>query len=317
MKNAIHYRLPVWEFVKLYVSVPVLIALVIGQGGQTVWAHEAHKAEKPGTVFGSKPPTLTDPADIVTKAQVGSKSKGETVYKHMCIFCHGADGNGGGKATAYLYPWPRDFRTGVFKHRSTPSGTLPLDKDIYRTIMRGVPGSSMPSWQGAWTEEEAWSVVQYIKGFSKRFQLEKNQEPISIAKIPTTTEKSVEQGEKLYEELRCSRCHGTDLKGGGSSSDHLYDIWDHRVFIYDLTNPNTDKWGVAREDIDITLSTGIEGKPLKAYQNLLEAERWSLVDFISSKIRLDKLQKEEYEIEMNVQRIEVDGELEPFKPLWD
>ncbi len=41
---------------------------------------------------------------------------GTTVYKHMCVFCHGEDGNGGGKAMAYLYPWPRDFRKGVFKY---------------------------------------------------------------------------------------------------------------------------------------------------------------------------------------------------------
>lgn len=34
-----------------------------------------------------------------------SKVIGATVYKHMCKFCHGEDGNGGGKAMAYLYPW--------------------------------------------------------------------------------------------------------------------------------------------------------------------------------------------------------------------
>ena len=66
-------------------------------------------------------------------------SIGATVYKHMCVFCHGPDGNGGGKAMAYLYPWPRDFRKGVFKHRTTPSGSLPLDRDIYETISRGIP----------------------------------------------------------------------------------------------------------------------------------------------------------------------------------
>ena len=38
-----------------------------------------------------------------------SKTIGATVYKHMCTFCHGEDGNGGGKAIDYLYPWPRDF----------------------------------------------------------------------------------------------------------------------------------------------------------------------------------------------------------------
>ena len=90
---------------------------------------------------------------------------GETVYKHMCVFCHGADGNGGGKATAYLYPWPRDFRKGIFKHRTTPPGSIPLDKDIFRTIQKGVSGTAMPGWKNALSEEEAWSVVEYIKGY--------------------------------------------------------------------------------------------------------------------------------------------------------
>ena len=79
---------------------------------------------------------------------------GETVYKHMCTFCHGTDGNGGGKAMAYLFPWPRDFRKGVFKYRTTPSGSLPLDSDLFKVISRGVPGTAMPAWGTALTEEE-------------------------------------------------------------------------------------------------------------------------------------------------------------------
>ena len=95
---------------------------------------------------------------------------GATVYKHMCVHCHGPDGNGGGKAMAYLYPWPRDFRQGVFKYRTTPLGSIPLDKNIKRTIARGVPGTSMPAWGGALTENELSGVVEYIKTFSKKFK---------------------------------------------------------------------------------------------------------------------------------------------------
>ena len=68
---------------------------------------------------------------------------------------------------AYLYPWPRDFRQGVFKYRTTPPGSIPLDKDIERTIARGVPGTAMPAWGGALTENEISGVVEYIKTFSK------------------------------------------------------------------------------------------------------------------------------------------------------
>ena len=62
-------------------------------------------------------------------------NRGRNIYLHMCIFCHGRDGNGGGTATDYLYPWPRDFRKGIFKFRSTPTGTLPKDEDLYLSLI--------------------------------------------------------------------------------------------------------------------------------------------------------------------------------------
>ena len=127
------------------------------------------------------PPEKTAPHSKGSHAHHGkSATIGATVYKHMCTFCHGEDGNGGGKAMAYLYPWPRDFRKGVFKHRTTPSGSLPLDEDIYRTIVRGIPGTAMPAWESALTEDETWAVIEYIKNFSQRFKTEKPKKPVLL-----------------------------------------------------------------------------------------------------------------------------------------
>ena len=194
----------------------------------------------------------------------------------MCVFCHGQDGNGGGKAIAYLYPWPRDFRKGVFKYRTTPFGSLPQDKDIYRTISRGIPGTSMPAWGGALSRDETLGVVEYIKSFSKRFENEKPKEAIVIGDVPATDAQSIKSGQDIYEEMRCSRCHGTDLKGDGPIADVLYDIWDHRVFIYDLTDPNTFKFGFDKKDLFMILTTGIDGTPMKSYNHLNDKERWDL-----------------------------------------
>ncbi len=242
---------------------------------------------------------------------------GETVYKHMCVYCHGSDGNGGGKATAYLYPWPRDFRKGVFKHRSTPSDSLPLDKDIFQTISRGVPGTSMPAWGNALTEDETWSVVQYIKKFSTRFEEETPQDPVVVSPAPASTPERVGRGKDLYGELRCSRCHGTDLRGNGSLADKLYDLWDHRAFVYDLTNPNTFKFGFELEDIYLTLTTGLDGSPMKAYDDLTDQQRWDLALFIKSKIQHEKLQKAEYETDLKTKVIEGEIDLDPDNPIWD
>src|SRR4051812_9412553 len=62
------------------------------------------------------------------------------LYQARCAVCHGVAGQGDGPAAALLTPAPRDFTTGVYKFRSTPSGTLPTEADVLRTITRGLPG---------------------------------------------------------------------------------------------------------------------------------------------------------------------------------
>ncbi|MBI4388686.1 MAG: c-type cytochrome [Nitrospinae bacterium] len=246
----------------------------------------------------------------------GSLALGSAVYKHMCIFCHGEDGNGGGKATSYLYPWPRDFRKGVFKFHSTPSGSLPLDSDIYRTIARGVPGTSMPAWGSALSEDEIWSIVKYIKSFSKRFAEEKPRSPVEIKPPAETGPEAVARGEKIYAEMRCERCHGTDLKGDGPMAEQLFDIWDHRLFIYDLANPNTYKAGYELKDIFLALTVGVDGTPMKSFAHLSDQERWDLAAFVQSRIQMDKLQKASYEIDLRAGKIDKPIDLEPNGPMW-
>ena len=75
----------------------------------------------------------------------GSAENGKTLYLKYCSTCHGVDGTGEGTATVYLFPKPRDFTKGIFKFQSTPSGSLPTDGDLERTIRNGMPGSAMPA----------------------------------------------------------------------------------------------------------------------------------------------------------------------------
>jgi mono/diheme cytochrome c family protein len=242
---------------------------------------------------------------------------GATVYKHMCVFCHGEDGDGGGKAMAYLYPWPRDFRMGVFKYRTTPAGSLPLDEDIFRTISRGVPGTAMPAWHGALSTEETWGVVQFIKKFSKRFDEEKPATPIRLGTAPEATPERIAQGEALFKKLDCARCHGADLKGKGPSADQLLDVWKHRLFIYDLTNPNALKWGLELKDIFMTLTTGIEGTPMQSFAHLSEEERWNLAGFIRGKIAMERLDPAKHESDLYPQKTAGPLPHDPQDPVWN
>ena len=317
MKSYTHYRPQGPVSVNKIFTFLIFVFLCLGFLSEQVLANDSieHQSHPLNKVFGSSEKHSASPSH----ANSGSENKtlGATVYKHMCVYCHGEDGNGGGKAMAYLYPWPRDFRKGVFKHRSTPTGSLPLDRDIYQTIARGVPGTSMPAWGNALTEEETWSVVQYIKTFSSRFGKEDPKDPVTVAPAPLSTPERVKRGEGLFDELRCSRCHGTDLKGSGSLADELYDIWDHRAFVYDLTNPNTFKFGFEKEDIYLTLTTGLDGSPMKAYNHLTRQERWDLVFFIKSKIRAEALQEAQYETDLKTNATDEEIDLDPDNPIWN
>ena len=65
-------------------------------------------------------------------------------------------------------PKPRNFTLGQFKCRSTPTGTLPTDEDLYNTIGRGLINSNMPQWLPLTTHEKV-DLVAYVKHFSPRF----------------------------------------------------------------------------------------------------------------------------------------------------
>jgi len=77
----------------------------------------------------------------------GNVKHGKALYQRYCMYCHGEFGDGRGESAAYLNPKPRDFTRANFKCRSTPSGSLPLDQDLYDTISRGIHASGMPSWK--------------------------------------------------------------------------------------------------------------------------------------------------------------------------
>jgi mono/diheme cytochrome c family protein len=86
-----------------------------------------------------------------------NKNKIESgLYRKHCVQCHGITGDGFGPAASLLSPYPRDFRRGTFKFKSTPVGSKPLHSDLIRTVSNGIPGTAMP----------AFSTLNNSKDFS-------------------------------------------------------------------------------------------------------------------------------------------------------
>src|SRR5579863_10673897 len=166
---------------------------------------------------------------------VGNAKKGKALYQRYCIFCHGPYGDGRGDSAPYLDPKPRDFTKATFKCRSTPSGSLPLDSDLYDTITRGVHASGMPSWRPLLRQERA-DLVAYIKTFSSRFQEEPPATPIQVPPEPTPSAESVKRGADLFQSMNCWSCHGKEGRGNGPSAASLTDSKGYPITPFDLTS---------------------------------------------------------------------------------
>ena len=94
---------------------------------------------------------------------------GRAAYQVSCARCHGAAGQADGPDAKRFYPRPRYLTKGVYKFRSTASGTPPTDDDLFETIARGLPGSNMPDWPHL-DEATRWHVVEYLKSLAPIFQ---------------------------------------------------------------------------------------------------------------------------------------------------
>ena len=206
---------------------------------------------------------------------------GKRIYQENCAACHGDKGDGKGPQADKLKTKPRDFTTGIYKFRSTPSGSLPLDEDVFRTISHGVRGTSMLA-QLQLSEQERWAVVHYLKAFSKRFKEEKPGQAIAMPPAPSANAKLVALGKSKYEEAGCAQCHGPDGKGDGPSAKDLKDDWRNPISPSDLTL-KPFKSGSSPEDLYRTISTGLNGTPMPSYAGAFSPkERWALVSYILS-----------------------------------
>ncbi len=104
---------------------------------------------------------------------VWSDSKGQQrgLYRQHCGHCHGTTGDGMGPTAAVLHPYPRDYRRGLFKFKSTQRAAEPTSLDLEHIIRQGANGTAMPSFN-LLPEDEIAALVEYVEFLSMRGQTE-------------------------------------------------------------------------------------------------------------------------------------------------
>lgn len=93
------------------------------------------------------------------------------LFRLHCVHCHGITGDGMGPTAFFLKPYPRDYRQGMYKFKSTTSNNPPTHEDLVRTLTEGVTGTAMPSFK-LLPSKDIDALVEYIEYLSLRGQTE-------------------------------------------------------------------------------------------------------------------------------------------------
>ncbi|MBI3615399.1 MAG: c-type cytochrome [Candidatus Omnitrophica bacterium] len=222
--------------------------------------------------LGSPTPAFSD-ADLAA---------GKDAYEANCARCHGPTGAGDGPDAKRMFPKPRKLAEGIFKFRTTASGTPPTDEDLFRTLSTGLPGSRMPDFQRL-SEETRRNLIAYVKSLSPIFK-DQAPEPIDLGKDPGPKEASLAKGKEVYAQLGCASCHGTAGRGNGPSAPTLVDSWGSPIRAANLTQGWNYRAGSGVKEIVARMMAGIDGTPMPSYADALSSKEdaWHLAYYVHS-----------------------------------
>jgi mono/diheme cytochrome c family protein len=210
----------------------------------------------------------------------GHAAAGKALYYRYCWGCHGFRGDGGGENGPYLNILPRNFVAATFKCRSTPTGTLPTDDDLFRSLVRGFNNTNMPSWITL-TDQQRADLVAFIKTFSPRWSTDKAGPVIQVPAEPALTVQSIQHGKELFTKLECWKCHGPEGRGDGPSASTLTDSNDQPIRPYNFAAGSRFKCGSTNQDLYKIFMTGVDGTPMPSFADVIKPEEaWDLVHYL-------------------------------------
>jgi cytochrome c oxidase cbb3-type subunit 2 len=224
---------------------------------------------------GSKPlarPPVPEPPNPFLTVKPG-KERGAFLFRKACAQCHGRIGDGVGATEPGIEPPPRNLVVASYRFRSTPTGSLPTDADIARTIRGGLRGTWMPPWQNVLCPDEIDDIVAHVKSLSPYFADEDPDPPVPIPAPAPASPAAVERGRIAYVELGCAECHGDAGDGKGRvRPEQLRDDRDHPIPATDFVRGQL-KAGRAPKDVYRVLVTGMDGTPMPSYAEVAAPDK--------------------------------------------
>ncbi len=170
------------------------------------------------------------------------------LYRQHCVHCHGISGDGRGPTALFLNPYPRDYRQGVFKFKSTYTAARPTMEDLHRIMVNGIPGTAMPSFS-LLPEAEIDALIEYVKYLAIRGQME----------TALTSYAFNDLGE---EEVIDEKTDEPVLDKDGEPVMRLIPLnpaedADQRMAILDMLAEISDEWNAANEQIIVPAEESI------------------------------------------------------------
>lgn len=222
----------------------------------------------------------------------GHATVGKPIYKRFCIGCHGELGDGQGENAQWIDPKPRNFTIAIFRCRSTPTGTLPTDSDLYDTIGRGMLNSNMPHWLPL-KDQDRVDLVAYVKHFSPRWVTEKSGTSIEIPAEPQPNADRIRAGQVLFQKLECWKCHGVTGRGNGPSAPTLTDDENRPILPFNFHDSQGFKCGETDAAMYKDFMTGLDGSPMPSFSdNVKPDEAWDLVMYLRTLQPKDTVEKQ-------------------------
>ncbi len=284
--------MPAWEDRLSEEDIWKVIMYLYDSTGYQPRRWETHASASPLTLALSPSPVSSPPAGerggrggVVSPAwaqQAGDPTQGKAIYEKKCALCHGEKGDGSGPAAPLLDPRPRDFTKGKYKIRTSASGRLPTDVDLFRVISEGMPGTSMPAWK-VLPEKDRRDLVAYVKTFAA----EAFKEAPKVAELPkevASSKESLARGKEMFEAIECNKCHGNAGRGDGPSAPELKDDWGNPVRPANLTKSWDFRGGASAREVATRLVTGLMGTPMPSFIDSVEKPEdvWHVANYVKT-----------------------------------